>query len=49
VADLARTAIDDYGIPLSATQVAPSKVAKVLDSVSQKVPFSGAQKFADAQ
>ena len=46
---MARTAVDDYGIPLTATQVAPSKVGKLLDSVSQKVPFSGAQAFRDQQ
>lgn len=42
VADLAKTAINDYGIPLKASQVSPSRVAKVLDTASAKVPFSGA-------
>lgn len=42
VADLASSAINDYGIPLKASQVVPSRVAKTLDSVSAKVPFSGA-------
>lgn len=49
VAQLANSAINDYGIPLSATQVAPSRFGKLLDSVSAKVPFSGAQGFQDAQ
>lgn len=49
VATLANSAINDYGIPLSATQVAPSRFGKLLDSVSAKVPFSGAQGFRDTQ
>lgn len=39
----------DAGIPLSASQVSTSKVAKVLDSVTGQVPFSGKVTFQDAQ
>lgn len=49
VANLASSAINDYGIPLKASQVVPSRIAKTLDSVSGKVPFSGAQDFAATQ
>lgn len=49
MAQLASSAINDYGIPLKASQVAPSRVAKVLDSVSGEVPFSGARQFGEAQ
>lgn len=48
-ATLAKTAIQDYGIPLKASQVGDSRVAKTLDSVSAKIPFSGAGKIAEAQ
>lgn len=47
-AQLGRQALD-MGIPLKASQVSPSKVAKLLDSVSGQVPFSGAQSFQNTQ
>lgn len=40
---------DLNGIPLKASQISESKVAKLLDSASKQVPFSGGQKFEDAQ
>lgn len=49
VADLAKTAINDYGIPLKASQVSDSRIAKTLDSVSSKIPFSGATGLQEAQ
>lgn len=49
IASLADRAINDYGIPLKASQVSPSRVAKVLDSTTAKVPFSGAKDFSEAQ
>lgn len=49
VANLASSAINDFGIPLKASQVSPSRVAQTLDSVSAKVPFSGAQDFGKTQ
>lgn len=49
VANLAKTAIQDYGIPLKASQVSGSRVAKTLDSVSSKIPFSGSDSFANTQ
>jgi hypothetical protein len=39
----------DAGIPLSASQVSTSKVAKALDSVTGQVPFSGKVPFQDVQ
>lgn len=45
---LARTALAE-GIPLKASQVSTSKVAKALDSVTGQVPFSGSASFTDAQ
>lgn len=45
---LARTAQAE-GIPLKASQVSNSKVAKALDSVTGQVPFSGAANFTDQQ
>lgn len=39
----------DQGIPLKASQVSPSKAAKLVDSVSGQVPFSGAPAFQQAQ
>jgi hypothetical protein len=47
-ADLARNALS-LGIPLKATQVSPSKVGKLLDSVTGQVPLSGAGNFNQAQ
>lgn len=47
-AELANQAID-AGIPLKVSQVSPSKVAKLVDSVTGQVPFSGAQPFQEAQ
>lgn len=47
-AELANQALD-AGIPLKTSQVSPSKVAKLVDSVSGQVPFSGAQAFQDTQ
>jgi hypothetical protein len=47
-AQLAETAMQ-HGIPLSASQVSPSKVGKLLDSVTGQVPFSGSQQFAQGQ
>lgn len=38
-----------HGIPLKASQVSTSKVAKLLDSVSGQVPFSGAHPFQSTQ
>ncbi len=48
VAALAKSAINDYGIPLKASQVSPSRAAKVFDTASAKIPLSGAQAFGDA-
>ncbi|MGA0588717.1 hypothetical protein ACO2Q2_16560 [Dyella sp. KRB-257] len=45
LANLAESA----GIPLKASQIADSKVAKLVDSATSQVPFSGAAKFQDAQ
>lgn len=45
---LARTAQAE-GIPLKASQVSSSKVAKAIDSVTGQVPFSGSASFTDAQ
>lgn len=45
---LARTAQAE-GIPLKASQVSSSKVAKAVDSVTGQVPFSGSASFSDAQ
>lgn len=39
----------DFGIPLRADQVAPSRVRNTVQKVSQEVPFSGVDKFEDAQ
>jgi hypothetical protein len=39
----------DAGIPLKASQVSPSKAAKLVDSVTGQVPFSGAQAFQQTQ
>lgn len=47
-ATLARQAMD-AGIPLKSSQVSPSKVAKLVDSVSGQVPFSGAPAFQATQ
>ena len=47
-AQLGQRAID-AGIPLKASQVSPSKVAKLVDSVTGQVPFSGAQGFQNTQ
>jgi hypothetical protein len=47
-AQLARTA-QQYGIPLKASQLSDSRIAKTLDSTSQQVPFSGGKDFADVQ
>lgn len=48
LAALAQRALDS-GIPLKASQVSPSKVGKLMDSVSGQVPFSGSQAFQDSQ
>jgi hypothetical protein len=45
---LAQKAVD-AGIPLKASQIADSKVGKLIDSVTGQVPFSGAQKFQNTQ
>jgi hypothetical protein len=45
---LGRQAVD-AGIPLKASQVSPSKAAKLVDSVTGQVPFSGAQAFQQGQ
>ena len=47
-AELGRFAVD-AGIPLKASQVSPSKAAKLVDSVSGQVPFSGSPAFQQAQ
>lgn len=39
----------DAGIPLKASQVSGSKVAKLVDSATGQVPFSGAHKFQTSQ
>lgn len=39
----------DMGIPLKASQVSPSRVAKLMDSVTGQVPFSGAHSFQNTQ
>jgi len=41
---LAQVALD-HGIPLKASQVSPSQIAKQVDSVSQQVPFNGGGAF----
>jgi hypothetical protein len=48
VSRLAQVAADN-GIPLKASQVSPSQIAKHVDSVSAQVPFSGAGTFQDQQ
>jgi GH24 family phage-related lysozyme (muramidase) len=48
VAKLASRA-KDFGIPLSMTQVAPSRVKNTLQKVTQELPFSGADQFAEKQ
>jgi hypothetical protein len=45
---LAQIAMDN-GIPLKASQVSPSQIAKQIDSVSSQVPFSGSGAFQDQQ
>lgn len=45
LANLAESA----GIPLKASQIAESKVAKLIDSGTSQVPFSGAAKFQNQQ
>lgn len=49
VARLASTAINKYGIPLGGGQVTTSPAMKFLDSVTQRMPFSGAATAADAR
>lgn len=39
----------DYGIPLSRTQISNSGFGKLLASMANQIPFSGASKFAEAQ
>lgn len=39
----------DAGIPLKASQVSPSRVGKLVDSVTGQMPFSGAQDFQRTQ
>jgi hypothetical protein len=39
----------DFGIPLRADQVAPTRVRKTVQKVSQELPFSGVDKFEDTQ
>lgn len=46
---LAQKAVENYGIPLSRSQVGDSKVAKALASTVEEVPFSGAASFRDKQ
>jgi len=48
VSRLAQVALD-HGIPLKASQVSPSQIAKQVDSVSQQVPFNGGGAFQDQQ
>jgi len=47
-AQLAQTALS-HGIPLKASQVSPSMSAKLMDSASSHVPFSGSGAFQDTQ
>ncbi len=39
----------DFGIPLSLDQIAPSKVRSYVQNISQGAPFSGADKFQKSQ
>lgn len=39
----------EFGIPLRADQVAPSKARKTVQKISQELPFSGADNFEDSQ
>lgn len=39
----------DFGIPLSADQIAPTRVRNTLQKVSQELPFSGVDKFQKSQ
>ncbi len=48
VAKLASKA-KEFGIPLTMTQVAPSRVRNTLQKVTQEVPFSGTQSFRENQ
>lgn len=48
VSRLAQVALD-HGIPLKASQISPSQIAKQVDSVSQQVPFNGGGAFQDQQ
>jgi len=47
VAELAKRA-RDFGIPLSVSQVAPTRFRSTVQKVSQEVPFSGVDSFEDA-
>lgn len=48
VSALARRALD-AGIPLKTSQVSPSKIGKLADSVTASVPFSGSRAFDATQ
>jgi lysozyme len=48
VAKLA-TRAQEFGIPLTMTQVAPSRVKNTLQKATQALPFSGTQNFTDTQ
>ena len=49
VGDLAKRAIDDFGIKLSVDQIAPSKVRDAVQKVSQSIPGSGVDAFQQGQ
>lgn len=49
VKDLAKKAVDKYGIPLSTRQVTGSKFLGRLEDVGQNLPFSGNEKFREKQ
>ena len=48
-AALAQIARDQYGIPITAPQISTSPLLKVVDSQTQKIPFSGAGAVNEAQ
>jgi hypothetical protein len=49
VAQLARTATDQYGVPVYAGQLSTSPATRFLDSVTRRLPFSGAEGAMDVQ
>jgi len=49
VAQLARTATDQYGVPIYAGQLSTSPATRFLDSVTRRLPLSGAEGAMDVQ